>query len=230
MGRALLRQPDLLLRWQRGEVEESLCVHCNKCIPTIYKGTHCVLVAPEDRPGHGGAESQYLRDTRRKLNWFLCNCCRGLPTHPLPLDPTPPCAPSPTGSRATPTPNRHPDGSPPGTTGISGCPVGPWRRRLAHFLGAVPSPCQVRGMLKDVAQQRQTTTNVSAGQSGYRGCDQGHRGRRNRPYKAGAGVRVPQRPPSGMAGQPTFRRRALRRGSSSRLAVPSVCPNDRQMH
>ncbi len=63
MGRALLRQPDLLLRWQRGEVEESLCVHCNKCIPTIYKGTHCVLVAPEDRPGHGGADSQYLRDT-----------------------------------------------------------------------------------------------------------------------------------------------------------------------
>jgi 2,4-dienoyl-CoA reductase-like NADH-dependent reductase (Old Yellow Enzyme family) len=53
MGRALLREPDLLLRWQHGDVEESLCVHCNKCMPTIYQGTHCVLVAPEDRPGHG---------------------------------------------------------------------------------------------------------------------------------------------------------------------------------
>jgi hypothetical protein len=27
---------------------ESLCVHCNKCMPTIYRGTHCVLV-PESR-------------------------------------------------------------------------------------------------------------------------------------------------------------------------------------
>ena len=53
MGRALLREPKLLLRWQHGDVEESLCVHCNKCMPTIYQGTHCVLVAPEDRPGHG---------------------------------------------------------------------------------------------------------------------------------------------------------------------------------
>ncbi len=52
MGRALLREPDLLARWQRGDVEESLCVHCNKCMPTIYQGTHCVLVAPELRPGH----------------------------------------------------------------------------------------------------------------------------------------------------------------------------------
>ena len=52
MGRALLREPDLLLRWQHGHVEESLCVHCNKCMPTIYEGTHCVLVAPEHRPGH----------------------------------------------------------------------------------------------------------------------------------------------------------------------------------
>jgi 2,4-dienoyl-CoA reductase-like NADH-dependent reductase (Old Yellow Enzyme family) len=54
MGRALLREPDLLRRWQGGDVAESLCVHCNKCMPTIYSGTHCVLVAPEDRPGHAG--------------------------------------------------------------------------------------------------------------------------------------------------------------------------------
>ncbi len=53
MGRALLREPDLLQRWQRGDTAEALCIHCNKCMPTIYRGTHCVLVEPGRRPGHG---------------------------------------------------------------------------------------------------------------------------------------------------------------------------------
>jgi 2,4-dienoyl-CoA reductase-like NADH-dependent reductase (Old Yellow Enzyme family) len=51
MARALLREPDLLLRWQKGDTTESLCVHCNKCMPSIYAGTHCVLVEPSERPG-----------------------------------------------------------------------------------------------------------------------------------------------------------------------------------
>jgi len=55
MGRALLREPPLVNRWQRGDTRESLCIHCNKCIPTIYAGTHCVLVAPAERPGHARA-------------------------------------------------------------------------------------------------------------------------------------------------------------------------------
>jgi 2,4-dienoyl-CoA reductase-like NADH-dependent reductase (Old Yellow Enzyme family) len=55
MGRALLREPDLLARWQRGETAEALCIHCNKCMPTIYRGTHCVLVPPDRRPGHAPA-------------------------------------------------------------------------------------------------------------------------------------------------------------------------------
>jgi 2,4-dienoyl-CoA reductase-like NADH-dependent reductase (Old Yellow Enzyme family) len=46
LGRALLREPGLIRRWQAGETGEALCVHCNKCIPTIYQGTHCVL-APD---------------------------------------------------------------------------------------------------------------------------------------------------------------------------------------
>jgi len=46
MGRALLREPDLLRRWQAGAIGESLCVHCNKCMATIYRGTRCVLVDP----------------------------------------------------------------------------------------------------------------------------------------------------------------------------------------
>ncbi len=57
MGRALLREPALVNRWREGDTRESLCIHCNKCIPTIYSGTHCVLVAPPKRPGHAGAVS-----------------------------------------------------------------------------------------------------------------------------------------------------------------------------
>jgi 2,4-dienoyl-CoA reductase-like NADH-dependent reductase (Old Yellow Enzyme family) len=49
MGRALLREPDLVKRLASGAAREGLCVHCNKCMPTIYRGTHCVLVAPEER-------------------------------------------------------------------------------------------------------------------------------------------------------------------------------------
>jgi 2,4-dienoyl-CoA reductase-like NADH-dependent reductase (Old Yellow Enzyme family) len=49
MARALLREPDLPNRMQAGTSTSSLCIHCNKCMPTIYSGTRCVLVA--DRPG-----------------------------------------------------------------------------------------------------------------------------------------------------------------------------------
>jgi 2,4-dienoyl-CoA reductase-like NADH-dependent reductase (Old Yellow Enzyme family) len=47
MARALLREPDLINRWQTGEASEGLCIHCNKCMPTIYSGTRCVLVDPD---------------------------------------------------------------------------------------------------------------------------------------------------------------------------------------
>ncbi len=49
MARALLREPDLPNRMRDGRASASLCIHCNKCMPTIYSGTRCVLVA--DRPG-----------------------------------------------------------------------------------------------------------------------------------------------------------------------------------
>jgi len=42
MGRALLREPDLVNRMQADSTVESKCSHCNKCMPTIYIGTHCV--------------------------------------------------------------------------------------------------------------------------------------------------------------------------------------------
>ena len=55
MGRALLREPDLRRALAATATRrESLCVHCNKCMPTIYRGTHCVLVPPGERPGFAG--------------------------------------------------------------------------------------------------------------------------------------------------------------------------------
>jgi 2,4-dienoyl-CoA reductase-like NADH-dependent reductase (Old Yellow Enzyme family) len=49
MARALLREPDLINKMQAGAATESLCIHCNKCMPTIYTGTRCVLVtAPSE--------------------------------------------------------------------------------------------------------------------------------------------------------------------------------------
>lgn len=45
MARALLREPDLPRRMQTDATHRNgLCVHCNKCLPTIYTGTRCVLV------------------------------------------------------------------------------------------------------------------------------------------------------------------------------------------
>ncbi len=44
MARALLREPDLVNRMQADADHEGRCIHCNKCLPTIYTGTRCVLV------------------------------------------------------------------------------------------------------------------------------------------------------------------------------------------
>lgn len=43
MARALLREPDLINRMRNDESSTSLCIHCNRCMPTIYSGTRCVL-------------------------------------------------------------------------------------------------------------------------------------------------------------------------------------------
>jgi len=46
MGRALLAEPDLINRIQAdgdAHTVRSLCDHCNKCMPTIYSRTHCVV-------------------------------------------------------------------------------------------------------------------------------------------------------------------------------------------
>jgi 2,4-dienoyl-CoA reductase-like NADH-dependent reductase (Old Yellow Enzyme family) len=46
MGRALLAEPDLINRIKDdGDAHSvlSACTHCNKCMPTIYSHTHCVV-------------------------------------------------------------------------------------------------------------------------------------------------------------------------------------------
>lgn len=51
MARALLKEPDLVNRMQSGDTDKGTCIHCNQCVPSIYSGTHCVLVPPSERPG-----------------------------------------------------------------------------------------------------------------------------------------------------------------------------------
>ncbi|MFI6946605.1 NADH:flavin oxidoreductase [Streptomyces sp. NPDC050422] len=44
MARSLLREPDLVNRISKDATTPSLCIHCNKCMPTNFTGTRCVLV------------------------------------------------------------------------------------------------------------------------------------------------------------------------------------------
>ncbi|GAA2025429.1 NADH:flavin oxidoreductase [Catenulispora yoronensis] len=41
MARALLREPDLVNRLAADPAAPSRCIHCNRCMPTIYTGTRC---------------------------------------------------------------------------------------------------------------------------------------------------------------------------------------------
>lgn len=41
MGRALLREPDLVNRIAADSGTKSLCIHCNRCMPTNFTGTYC---------------------------------------------------------------------------------------------------------------------------------------------------------------------------------------------
>lgn len=44
MGRAVLREPDLVNRLASGAASRGVCVHCNRCMPTIYSGTRCPVI------------------------------------------------------------------------------------------------------------------------------------------------------------------------------------------
>ncbi|MCF8587725.1 NADH:flavin oxidoreductase [Gordonia liuliyuniae] len=43
LGRALLREPDLVNTIRADRAKDSLCTHCNRCMYTVYGKTHCVL-------------------------------------------------------------------------------------------------------------------------------------------------------------------------------------------
>ena len=47
MARALLREPDLVKRMEADRAVVATCIHCNRCMPSIYTGTRCVLDHPE---------------------------------------------------------------------------------------------------------------------------------------------------------------------------------------
>lgn len=49
MARALLHDPQLINRLSADRAAVSPCTHCNRCMPTIYRGTHCVLSTGADR-------------------------------------------------------------------------------------------------------------------------------------------------------------------------------------
>jgi len=46
MGRALLREPTLVNELIAGREADGACIHCNRCMPTIYSGTRCVVLDP----------------------------------------------------------------------------------------------------------------------------------------------------------------------------------------
>ncbi|OBI90696.1 NADH:flavin oxidoreductase [Mycobacterium sp. 1245805.9] len=53
MGRALLREPDLVARMVADPTARSRCTHNNKCMVTVFGRTHCVL---DPRQHYGAAE------------------------------------------------------------------------------------------------------------------------------------------------------------------------------
>ena len=46
LARALLREPDLVEKWRVDPARVATCIHCNRCMPSIYTGTRCVLDHP----------------------------------------------------------------------------------------------------------------------------------------------------------------------------------------
>ena len=46
MARALLREPDLVNRMAADSSTRGICIHCNRCMPTIYTRTRCTEITP----------------------------------------------------------------------------------------------------------------------------------------------------------------------------------------
>ena len=66
MGRALLREPDLVDRIAADARTPSLCIHCNLCMPTNFSGTHCPIVHPASpRSAAWGTPAGYAESAAR---------------------------------------------------------------------------------------------------------------------------------------------------------------------
>ena len=64
LGRALIRDPDLVQRMQAGELTASRCVPCNLCVVEMDRGgTRCVLRDPGDQ-----ARASIGSDSKRRTN------------------------------------------------------------------------------------------------------------------------------------------------------------------
>lgn len=68
MGRALLREPDLVSRIQADRTVSGRCNHNNKCMYTVYGRTHCVL-DPDSTHGAAGpaTATSFTADRSREL-------------------------------------------------------------------------------------------------------------------------------------------------------------------
>ncbi|MBS9534456.1 NADH:flavin oxidoreductase [Mycobacterium sp. M1] len=65
MGRALLRENDLLKRMQDDHSVASKCNHCNKCMVTVFSKTHCVLDPDQRYRSKPDAPSYAARSTEQ---------------------------------------------------------------------------------------------------------------------------------------------------------------------
>lgn len=59
MARALLREPDLVNRIAADAGTPSLCIHCNKCMPTNFTGTRCTVTTASARSASWGTAAGY---------------------------------------------------------------------------------------------------------------------------------------------------------------------------
>ncbi len=59
MARALLREPDLVKRIATEAGTPSLCIHCNKRMPTNFTGTRCTITTSRSRSERWGTAGGY---------------------------------------------------------------------------------------------------------------------------------------------------------------------------
>jgi 2,4-dienoyl-CoA reductase-like NADH-dependent reductase (Old Yellow Enzyme family) len=62
MGRALLREPDLVNKMTADRATRSRCTHNNKCMVTVFGRTHCVL-DPEQGQAKSADQVSYAART-----------------------------------------------------------------------------------------------------------------------------------------------------------------------